>query len=56
MSNDNTEAPDLSAEAWAGMDGAVAWHLIDRHAQGWAQVGEMMNAWLRAKSAAHADH
>ena len=33
---------------WAGMDGAIAWHLIERHADNWDEVGEMMNAWLRA--------
>jgi hypothetical protein len=33
---------------WKGMDGAIAWHLIERHAEGWAQVGEMMHAWLEA--------
>jgi len=27
------------------MDGAIAWHLIERHADGWAEVGEMMDAW-----------
>lgn len=37
-----------AAQQWAGMDGATAWHLIDRHADGWDEVGEMMNAWLRA--------
>lgn len=30
------------------MDGAIAWHLIDRHASGWEAVGEMMDAWLAA--------
>lgn len=37
-----------AAQQWAGMDGATAWHLIERHADGWSDVGEMMNAWLRA--------
>lgn len=36
------------AQQWAGMDGATAWHLIDRHADNWNEVGELMNAWLRA--------
>ena len=35
---------------WAGMDGAIAWHLIDRHADNWNEAGAMMNAWLRANS------
>ena len=38
-----------SAQQWKGMDGAIAWHLIERHADDWSEVGEMMNAWLRAK-------
>jgi hypothetical protein len=36
------------AQQWAGMDGATAWHLINRHAESWNEVGELMNAWLRA--------
>lgn len=36
------------AQAWLGMDGATAWHLIDRHAEDWHEIGELMNAWLRA--------
>lgn len=36
------------AQAWLGMDGATALHLIDRHADNWNEAGEMMNAWLRA--------
>lgn len=37
-----------SAQQWKGMDGAIAWHLIDRSADDWNEIGEMMNAWLRA--------
>jgi len=33
---------------WRGMDGATAWHLIDRHAAGWGDIGRMMDAWLAA--------
>lgn len=33
---------------WKGMDGAVAFHLIERHADGWNQAGRMMEAWLEA--------
>ena len=36
------------AHQWGGMDGSTAWHLIDRHAENWNEVGELMNAWLRA--------
>jgi hypothetical protein len=35
-------------QQWEGMDGATAWHLIDRHADSWNEIGELMNAWLRA--------
>jgi len=35
-------------QQWKGMSGAVAFHLIDRHANGWGDVSEMMEAWLRA--------
>ena len=41
----NTTVEDNSQE-WRGMDGATAWHLIDRHADGWADVGKMMGEWL----------
>lgn len=41
-----------NAQQWKGMDGATAYHLIDRHADGWGDVGEMMNAWLRANTQA----
>ena len=37
---------------WASVDGAIAWHLIERHADNWGDVGMMMNAWLEAKIAA----
>lgn len=33
---------------WKGMDGACAFHLIERHADGWNDVGLMMQAWLDA--------
>ena len=33
---------------WGGMDGAVAFHLIERHANGWGDIGKMMAAWLEA--------
>ena len=41
-----------NSQNWAGMDGAVAWHLIDRHADNWADVGKMMDEWLSANAAA----
>ena len=45
------EEADKSQD-WRGMDGATAWHLIDRHADDWSDVGELMNAWLRANARA----
>jgi hypothetical protein len=43
--------PDNS-QNWAGMDGTTAWHLIERHADGWADVGKMMDEWLAANQQA----
>lgn len=43
-----TPDEDDKSQEWKGMDGATAWHLIDRHAGNWGEVGEMMDAWLRA--------
>jgi hypothetical protein len=37
-------------QRWEGMDGATAWHLIERHADGWGDVAQMMEAWLQANS------
>jgi len=33
-----------------GLNGAIAWHLIERQAENWNQVGEMMNEWLKANT------
>ena len=41
------------AQNWSSLDGATAWHLIERHADNWQDVGAMMDAWLRAKIALH---
>lgn len=38
----------IDEHGWKGMDGATAWHIIDRHAENWEEVREMMNAWLAA--------
>jgi len=40
----------MEDQQWAGMDGATAWHLIDRHADDWGDVGEKMAAWYLANS------
>jgi len=45
------EAAD-AAQDWKGMDGATAFLLIERHADGWDEVQQMMDAWLRANVAA----
>lgn len=42
----------LKDQAWAGMDGAVAFHLIDRHAEGWDDIRAAMEAWLHANCTA----
>lgn len=38
------------AQDWKGMDGATAFLLINRHSDGWGDVGAMMNAWLAANA------
>ncbi|URI08793.1 hypothetical protein MW290_24765 [Aquincola tertiaricarbonis] len=43
---------DVPDHDWGSLDGAVAWHLIDRHAEGWADIGRQMDLWLAARSAA----
>lgn len=35
-------------QAWRGMNGASAFQLIERHANGWGDVELMMQAWLDA--------
>ncbi len=47
-----TMTPEEAREfqRWEGMDGAIAYQLIERHADGWADVGVMMNAWLEANA------
>lgn len=39
--------PDDSQE-WAKVDGAIAFHLIERHADDWNDAGRMMDAWRDA--------
>ena len=43
-----TKEEAQAMQDWKGMDGAIAFHLIERHADGWHQIGEMMNAWMEA--------
>lgn len=37
---------------WRGIDGAAAWHLIDRKAENWSEVGLLMDAWRVANQPA----
>jgi hypothetical protein len=47
-----TMTPEEAREfqRWEGMNGAIAYQLIERHADGWADVGVMMDAWLEANA------
>ena len=47
-----TKEEAQAKQDWKGMDGAIAFHLIERHADGWHQTGEMMQAWLDANKSA----
>ena len=38
-----------ASQNWDKLDGAVAWHLIERHAENWADVGKMMDEYVAAK-------
>ena len=40
-----------ASQNWAGMNGAEAWAMIDRHPDGWTDTERMMNAWLDANRA-----
>jgi hypothetical protein len=42
---------EANSQDWEGMDGVIAWHLIDRHGDNWADIGLMMNEWLAANTA-----
>lgn len=37
-----------ASQNWAKVDSAVAWHLIERHADNWADVGKMMDEFVAA--------
>lgn len=39
---------DINSQDWAGMDGAIAFHLIDRHGENWSHTGRLMHAWRDA--------
>jgi hypothetical protein len=59
MSSDNWTPPFVSTpgrgkdaaaacQRWKGMDGACAFHLIERHAENWNDASDLMEAWLEA--------
>lgn len=52
MTEQQSIAPTVedNSQQWKGMDGSTAWHLIDRHADNWADVGKMMDEWLKENS------
>jgi hypothetical protein len=39
---------DIDAQDWAGMDGAIAYHLIERHSENWSHAARLMHAWRDA--------
>ncbi len=39
---------DINLQNWKGMDGVIAFSLIDRHGDDWNHVARLMNAWLQA--------
>jgi|SRR6185369_872990 len=41
--------PDNSQD-WAGISGAVAFHLIERHADNWSEAGDMMEAFAASRA------
>lgn len=43
-----TVEPD--SQRWTGMCGAIAFQLIERHADNWADIGRMMAEWLAANT------
>lgn len=40
-----------NSQDWRGMDGTTAYWLIQRHADGWPDIGKMMGEWLDANRA-----
>lgn len=45
-----TEQDADKYQQWKGMPGVTAYHLIERHAENWDDIGKMMAAWLRANT------
>jgi len=40
-----------NSQDWKGMDGSIAFHLIERHADNWNDISLMMGEWLAANQA-----
>lgn len=45
------QVEDINAQHWTGMDGAIAFHLIERHAEDWSHAARLMHAWRDANLA-----
>ena len=43
-----TARPLRAVQNWSGMRGDTAFSIIERHADGWEEAGEMMEEWLTA--------
>ncbi len=51
MTAETSNAREWPPQDWRGMDGETAYMLINRHANNWNDVREMMGAWLAANAA-----
>ncbi|MDR0201298.1 MAG: hypothetical protein LBJ40_03955, partial [Delftia acidovorans] len=40
-----------ASQEWGKVDPAIAWHLIERHADSWADIGKMMTEYVQAQIA-----
>lgn len=40
-----------ASQDWGKVDPAIAWHLIERHADSWADIGKMMTEYVQAQIA-----
>lgn len=40
-----------ASQDWGKVDPAIAWHLIERHADSWADIGKMMAEYVQAQIA-----
>ena len=46
-----SDIPDYYDQNWGELEGVLAWHLIERHADNWKEIGEMMQLYINAKRA-----